>query len=210
MKVDAENPDAGAIREAAAVIRGGGLVVFPTETVYGLAANAFDVKAVRKVFEAKSRSFSSPLPVQVGDRASIEEVAVDPSDDATRLADRFMPGPITLILRRNPAISDIVTAGGETIAVRIPDNVVAIALLREFGGPIVATSANVSGQQEPRDAAEAIKQIGASVDVVLDAGPTRYGEPSTVVDTTVTPPRVVRQGALSADEIRKVIGGLVA
>ena len=185
------------------------MVIFPTETVYGLAANALDRDAVHKVFDAKLRPSALPLPVQVGDRASIEEVAVELSRDAMRLAESFMPGPITLVVRRSPAIPDIVTAGGETVGVRIPDNTVALALLKEVGGPIVATSANVSGREEPRDAADAIRQIGGSVDVVLDAGPARYGKPSTVVDTTVSPPRILRKGALSADEIDKALGELV-
>ncbi|MDO8586887.1 MAG: L-threonylcarbamoyladenylate synthase [Armatimonadota bacterium] len=209
LKVDSADPDVAAVREAAAVIRAGGLVIFPTETVYGLAANALDPQAVMKVFEAKKRPLMAALPVQVGYRAKLEEVSDELSEAARLLSERWMPGPITLVVRRKAGIPDIVTAGGDTVGVRIPDDPVALAILREVGTPIVATSANVSGEPDPRDAEEAIRQVGAFVEVVLDAGPARYGMASTVVDTTVAPPRILRAGAISADEIRKTVGELV-
>ncbi|MDO8682150.1 MAG: L-threonylcarbamoyladenylate synthase [Armatimonadota bacterium] len=208
-KVDPDNPDPIAIREAAEAIHGGGLVIFPTETVYGLAANALNPDAVMGVFLAKGRAFGCPLPVQVGDKAKIGEVAVELSEAAIRLAERFMPGPITLIVRRSSIIPDVVTAGGATVGVRIPDDPVALSLLRDANTPIVATSANISGQSEPRDAEEAIRQVGALVDVVLDAGPAKYGVASTVIDTTVTPPRIVRLGAIPMEEIREIVGELI-
>jgi L-threonylcarbamoyladenylate synthase len=208
-KVDPETPEPEAIREAGEAIRSGQLVIFPTETVYGLAANALDCEAVRMVFQAKRRALSIPLPVQVGDRARIAEVAVELSRAARLLIERFMPGPITLVLRRNPAIPNVVTAGGDTVGVRIPDNPVALALLKEAGMPIVATSANLSGRPEPLNADEAVEQVGKCVDIVLDAGPSRLGRASTVIDTTVDPPRVLRRGALTVKEIREVIGELV-
>lgn len=209
LKVDPAKPESEAIREAADAIRAGRLVIFPTETVYGLAANALDAEAVRRVFEAKKRPLSMPLPVQVGDKARIAEVAVELSRTARLLIERFMPGPVTLILRRNPAIPDLVASGGDTVGVRIPDNPVALALLQEAGVPIVATSANLSGQPDPLDADAAMKQVGGFVDVSLDAGPSLLGHASTVVDATVDPPRLLRRGALTIEQIREVIGDLV-
>jgi len=209
LKVDPERPDLDLIRVAADVIRSGGLVIFPTETVYGLAANALDPRAVKKVFEAKQRPLTAALPIQVGDRSALAEVADELSDVALRLCERYMPGPITLIVRRNVGLPDVVTAGAGTVGVRIPDNRVALALLREVGGPIVATSANVSGRSDPISADQAIGQIGGHVDVVLDAGPTRHGVASTVVDTTMDPPRVLRIGAISMEEIRQIVGEIV-
>jgi L-threonylcarbamoyladenylate synthase len=209
LRVDPEHPDLNLIRDAASVISSGGLVVFPTETVYGLAANALDLDAVRKVFEAKMRPLTAALPIQVGDISALAEVAGELSDIALRLAEHFMPGPITLIVRASAGLPGVVTARAETVGVRIPDNRVALALLHEVGGPIVATSANLSGQADPTSADEAITRIGGHVDIVLDAGPTRHGVASTVVDTTVTPPRVLRKGAISVAEIRQVVGELI-
>lgn len=200
------NPEPEHIREAAEAIRKGGLVICPTETVYGLFADAYNIEAVQRVFDAKGRAATAALPVQVGDTAGMEEVALELSESAKRLAERFMPGPITLILRKNPEMPDIVTAGGDTVGVRIPDHPVALALLREIRLPLVATSANRSGEQEPKDADEAVRQLGEAVDIVLNAGPTTFGVASTVVDTMVNPPRILREGAIPVEEIRKVIG----
>jgi L-threonylcarbamoyladenylate synthase len=209
LRVDPEEPDLELIREAASVIRSGGLVIFPTETVYGLACNALDPSAVRKVFAAKQRPISAALPIQVGDKSSLAEVADELSGVALRLAERYMPGPITLIVRRNGRIPDVVTAGAETVGVRIPDNRIALALLKEVGGPIVATSANISGCSDPTSADEAVSQIGEHVDIVLDAGQSEHGVASTVVDTTVNPPRVLRKGAISVEDIRQVVGEVI-
>lgn len=209
LKINPEQINQEFIDETAHVIRNGGLVIFPTETVYGLAANALDSSAVRKVFEAKRRPLTAPLPIQVGDKALLAEVADELSDVAVRLAERFMPGPITLVVSKGPAVSDLVSSGGKTVGVRIPDDPIALALLRAVAGPIVATSANLSEQNAPTSADEAIRQIGEAVDIVLDAGPCKHGVASTVIDTTVSPPRIVRQGAISAEEIRKVIGDLI-
>jgi len=206
LRVNPTNPEPEHIREAAEVIRGGGLVICPTETVYGLFANAYNIDAVKRIFEVKGRLTSVALPVQVGDASSLEEVALELTECAKRLVERFMPGPITLVVWKNPELPDIVTAGGDTVGVRIPDHPVALALLREVGLPLVATSANRSGEPEPKDAEEAIRQLGEVVDIALDAGATRYRVVSTVVDTTVDPPRILREGAIPAEEIRKVIG----
>jgi len=209
LKVDPLRPDPEAIRNAAEAIRSGGLVIFPTETVYGLGANALDAAAVQRVFEAKGRPADSPLAVQVGDKAAIAEVTTDLSATARRLIDSLVPGPITLVMKRSGAVPPIVSGGRDTIGVRVPDNPVALALLKEVGGPIVATSANRSSQCEPSHAAEAVRQIGSFVDVVLDAGPGGYGVASTVVDTTVSPVRILRRGALSVEDVRRVVGEFV-
>jgi L-threonylcarbamoyladenylate synthase len=208
LKINSEQIDQELIEEAASVIRNGGLVIFPTETVYGLAANALDTNAVRRVFDAKRRPLTAPLPIQVGDKTLLAEVTDELSDVALSLAERYMPGPITLVVSKGPGVSDLVSSGGKTVGVRIPDDPVALALLRAVGGPIVATSANLSEQNAPTSADEAIRQIGDWVDIVLDAGPCKHGVASTVIDTTVSPPRIVRQGAISGEEIRKVIGDL--
>ena len=206
LKVDPDNPDMKAIRAAADAIRRGELVVFPTETVYGLAADALNVSAVNKVFEAKGRFDHQPLPVQVASLADVGRVAEFIPESARPLAERFWPGPLTLVLMKSAALPSIVTGGRETVGVRVPDHPVALALVKEVGAPIVATSANVSGGAAPRNAEQAIRDVGEKVSLVLDGGECRLGVSSTVVDVSVSPAKILRRGTIGVDEIRKVLG----
>lgn len=205
-RIDPNQINEEAIERAASALREGKLVIFPTETVYGLAADAFDAGAVAKVYAAKHRPFSEALPVQVGEKQDIKKVAASIPASAQKLIDRFMPGPITIILNKNAKVPEIVTANGRTIGVRMPNHPVALEVLWEFGRPIIATSANIHGGAEPLTAADAVAQLGESVEIVLDSGPARLGQASTVVDVTQDPPRVLRVGALSVEEIEKVLG----
>lgn len=207
-RMDADRPDPGAIEAAADAIRRGELVVFPTETVYGLAADALNENAVRRVFEAKGRGERHPLPVQVAGSANLSQVAAEVPVGAAALAERFWPGPLTIVLPKGSEVSDAVSGGAATIGVRVPDHPVALALLRKLGLPIVATSANLTGQPPPTTADGAVRQLGESVSVVLDAGECRIGVASTVVDLSVSPPRILRAGAVSAEEIRDILGEL--
>lgn len=206
LKVDPENPDMKAMRAAADAIRRGELVIFPTETVYGLAADALNEEAVRKVFDAKGRVDEQPLPVQVGSLDAVLQAAEFVPASAKLLAELYWPGPLTLVLVKNTSVPAIVTGGRETVGVRVSDHPVALALAKEVGSPIVATSANLSGEVPPTNAADAVKGVGRSVAVVLDGGESRLGSSSTVVDVTVTPARVLRRGSISVDDIRKVLG----
>ncbi|MGI6296596.1 MAG: L-threonylcarbamoyladenylate synthase [Armatimonadota bacterium] len=206
LKIDPINPNILTIRTAVDALKRGELVVFPTETVYGLAADAFNNAAVKAVFEAKGRIERQPLPVQVGSVKEIFKVVEYLSPEAERLAELFWPGQLTVILPKAAGLPTLVTGGGTTVGVRIPDHPVALALLTEFGGPIVATSANVTGQPAPATAAEAIGEVGENVAVVLDGGRSRLGVASTVVDMTVTPPKIVRQGSVDVEQVRKVLG----
>jgi len=206
LRVDAGQPEMRAVRTAADAVKRGELVIFPTETVYGLAADAESEAAVKRVFEAKGRADKSPLPVQVQDLEHLTLAAAYVPDSARLLAERFWPGPMTLILPRNEAISALVTGGRKSVGVRIPDHPVALALLREVGRPMVATSANISGQRPPTDAANAVGQVGDSATITLDAGACRLGVSSTVIDATGGRLRILRRGTLGADEIRRVVG----
>jgi len=206
LRVDPNHPEVEAIETAAKAILDGELVIFPTETVYGLAADALNELAVRKVFEAKGRDTSSPLPVQIANVSELERVVLEVPDAAIILAKEFWPGPLTLVLYKNRAVSPILTAGTEKIGVRIPDHPVALALVKTVGRPIVATSANLSGQSPATTAEQAIASLGGSVAVVLDAGECRLRVPSTVVDVTVTPPQILRVGAIRVDAIESVVG----
>jgi len=206
LRVDPDNPDMKAIRAAADAIRAGELVIFPTETVYGLAADAMNPKAVKKVYDAKGRLGKEPLPVQVGSIEDVSKAAEFIPERARPLADRYWPGPLTLVLMKSASLPSSVTAGRETVGVRVPDHPVALALAREVGSPIVATSANLSGDAAPRTAGQAVSAVGAHVTVVLDGGESRLGVSSTVVDVSVSPARILRRGTIGVDEIRKVLG----
>ncbi|MBP5093496.1 MAG: threonylcarbamoyl-AMP synthase [Abditibacteriota bacterium] len=184
------------IAAAADVLRWGGLVVFPTETVYGIACDARNTAAVERVFEIKRRERGKALPVQVASPTLLYTVARDISPEALSLAEKYMPGPVTLVLRKHPDIPDTVTGGLDTVGVRVPDHPAALELLESFGGPIVATSANLSGEAPAANAVDAMKALGTKVDFCLDGGECPGGVPSTVVDMTKTPFVVLRQGEL--------------
>jgi len=206
LKVDPDNPDMKVIRAAADAIRAGQLVIFPTETVYGLAADAMNENAVKSVFDAKGRVDKQPLPVQVASLDAVSQAAEFVPVNVKPLAELYWPGPLTLVLVKNASLPKIVTGGRETVGVRVPDHPVALALAKAVGSPIIATSANVSGDRPPTNAEDAVKEVGRSAAVVLDGGESRLGQSSTVVDVTVTPARVLRRGSISVDDIRKVLG----
>lgn len=207
--VDGTVADSEAFAEAARVLRGGGLVAFPTETVYGLAANALDASAVARIFAAKGRPANNPLIVHVGDAAGVREVAADWPAFAQRLAERFWPGPLTLVLPRRDLVPDIVTAKGPTVAVRVPAHPVAQALLRAVALPLAAPSANRSTELSPTRAEHVLRGLEGRIDLVLDGGPTVGGIESTVLDVTTMPPRLLRPGLIGVAELEAVIGSLV-
>jgi L-threonylcarbamoyladenylate synthase len=196
VRVDAAAPDPGVIREAAGVLRGGGLVAFPTETFYGLGAAGLDADAARRVFAVKGRPASMPLLLLVDSREMAAAVAAEIPARARELMDQHWPGPLTLVLRARPRVPAAVTAGTGTVGLRVPAHAVARALVRALGEPVTAPSANTSGAAPPVTAAEVLAQLGGTNDLVLDAGATPGGAPSTVLDVTVDPPRVIRPGAV--------------
>jgi L-threonylcarbamoyladenylate synthase len=210
LKVEATAPDAAAIRTAADAIRGGGLVAFPTETVYGLGANARDATAVERIFTAKGRPGFNPVIVHVTDADAARAVTAAWPELAERAAAAFWPGPLTLVLPRAAAIPDIVTAGLATVGVRVPAHPVALALLLEAGVPIAAPSANLFTRVPPTTASHVIRGLGDRADVILDGGATPYGIESTVIDVTGDRPRMLRPGAIGLDELEAVLGPVEA
>jgi L-threonylcarbamoyladenylate synthase len=206
LSVSATEPEAGVIAQAAAVLRGGGLVAFPTETVYGLGANALDAAAVGRIFVAKGRPANNPLIVHVAEAAAALQVVAAWPETAEQLAARFWPGPLTLVLPKRDAVPNTVTAGGPTVAVRVPAHPVAQALIRAAGVPIAAPSANRSTQLSPTGAEHVLGGLDGRIDIVLDGGPTVGGLESTVVDMTSAPPRLLRPGLVTPGEIEEVIG----
>ena len=209
IRVDPEAPDASVIEEAAAILRAGGLVAMPTETVYGLAARALDARALAKIFEANGRPATHPLIAHVADARGAAALARDWPAHAAALASRFFPGPLTLVVSRADHVPLELTGGGATVAVRSPDHAVARALLAAVGEPLAAPSANRYQSPSPTSAAHVVRSLGERVDLVLDAGVTQHGIESTVVDLTSSPPRLLRPGALSVLELRTVLAELV-
>ena len=190
---------AQAMSAALRELRGGGLVAFPTDTVYGVGAIAFDGQAVHSIYAAKGRPEEKAIPVLLGDMAQLDSVAVSIPEMALRLARRFWPGPLTLVLRRQPSLPAAVSST-DTVGVRVPDHPVARTLLRS-SGPLAVTSANLSGQPSARTAEDVRRQLGGRIGLILDGGETPGGVPSTVLDCLHSPPIIVRAGPLALEEI---------
>lgn len=192
------------IERAADLIRSGGLVAFPTETVYGLGANALDAAAVTRIYEAKGRPWASPLIVHVADEAMARSITADWPDAAHRLAQSFWPGPLTMVVRRAEVVPDLVTAGLDSVGVRVPSHAVALELIRRAGVPIAAPSANKFGEISPTTAEHVRASLGERVDLILDAGPAQVGIESTVVSLRRNPPAVLRPGMITQEQLEEV------
>ena len=205
MKIIAANPNA--IEQAATILKNGGLIGMPTETVYGLAANALDGKAVARIFEAKGRPAFNPLITHFARARDIEPYA-DMDERAKALAQKFWPGPLTMILKRKKdcPISDLVTAGLPTLAVRVPDHKAAQNLIRAAGVPLAAPSANPSGTLSPTSAAHVARTLGDKVDLVLAAGTSRVGLESTVIDLSTDQSIILRPGGITPEELEETLG----
>ena len=202
-------PSRGALERAAQILRGGGLVAMPTETVYGLAANALDADAVAKIFRAKERPAWDPIIVHVCGESMLANVVAEIPEPARKLMAAFWPGPLTLLLPRSTSVPDIVTAGRPLVGVRMPAHPVALALIRRAGVPIAAPSANRFGHVSPTTAAHVLHDLDERIDAVLDGGPTQRGVESTVLDPTQTPMMIYRPGAVTAEQIGDLAGPVV-
>lgn len=196
VRIDSNNPQEEKLNAAVAILKEGGLVAFPTETVYGLAGNFSDKKAIEKVYEVKKRPRNKPLPVAIADKEKIEELACDISPVAYRLIDNFWPGPLTLILKSSES--------DEKIGIRMPDHNVVLKIIQKLGVPLVLTSANTSGNPAPHSAEEVLKDLDGLIDMVLDGGKTSLGKESTVIDATCLPFKILREGALNEQKIDEV------
>lgn len=204
-RIDPLAPDPELIKRASDIIAGGGLVIYPTMSLYGLGADAEDPKAVEKIFEVKKREPENPVSILIADRLALDRYAKGVSDAAEKVMDRFWPGGITLVFRAKPGLPPILTAGTHTVGIRLPFHPVASALAKTAAAAITATSANLSG----RPAAGRISDIGRDLtetaDLVLDAGTLDTGPGSTILDVTCDPPKILRQGRVKAEDLQKVI-----
>jgi L-threonylcarbamoyladenylate synthase len=200
--------DRAAADEAVHVLRSGGLVCYPTDTVYGIGAAAGDDAAVRRLYAVKGRSPDKPLPLllaEQGDAVRLAEV----NDLARTLAGRFWPGPLTIVVRKLPSYRSLALAGHDTVALRVPDHSLVRSIIRTLGEPVTGSSANRAGAPPPATAVEVQFQLGEMVDLIIDGGPCRGRAESTVIDITQDPPRILRTGVVSREELEAVVGHLV-
>ena len=192
------------INTAGGIIADGGLVAFPTETVYGLGASAFDTGAAKKIYAAKGRPSDNPLIVHIADKLQLSDIAAEIPNEAKIVIDKFMPGPITVILKKKPSVPDTVTAGLQTVAIRFPSNETAQRLIKAAGVPIAAPSANLSGKPSPTSAAHVIADMAGRIDAIIDGGACDVGVESTIVDFTGDKPEILRPGGVTYDDLKAV------
>lgn len=208
LRTDQENPAEDEVREGARVIREGGLVVFPTETVYGLGANAFSEEACRKIFKAKERPADNPLIVHISSLDRLNEVAENVPHDLIGKLEKVWPGPVTLLFHKGSLIPDLVTGGSSLVAVRIPANKLALRLIELAGVPIAAPSANVSTRPSITDSRYAISELEGRVDLIFDSGPTSRGLESTIIDVSGKTPVLLRAGSKPVEELKEIFGDI--
>lgn len=193
-------------RRAVAILAQGGLVALPTDTVYGLAANVTLDSALRRIFTIKRRPADIPLPILIADVGDVGQVAVDVPSCISGLADRFWPGPLTIVLPKSAAISDLATAGRATVGVRVPDHELTRRILRRAEFPVAVTSANLSREPESTTPEQVLAALGGQIEMLIDDGPCPGGMPSTVLEVTCSPPRLVRVGPVSRQALEAIIG----
>lgn len=203
IKINPKRPQGKALEKAVNVLKRGGVIVYPTETVYGLGANIFDQKAVKRVFKIKGRTFRKPLSAAVFDIKNAERIA-KLNVNAKKIFKKFLPGPLTLVLPKKKCVSDLVTAGQKSVAIRVPDSKMILDLLKKYRFPITSTSANISGRPASRSAKAVLKQFKNKKnqpDLILDAGVTPLGRPSTIIDLTKKTPKILRKGPIKRKEL---------
>jgi len=205
IKIDPDKPEAERIDEAVAILKSGGVIAFPTETFYGLGADARDETAIDKIFGIKGRDFKNPILVVIGDRVHLDAFAADVPMQARKLMDRLWPGPLTIIFRAATSVSPKLTAGSGKIGIRLTSHPIATAISKRLGGPVTATSANLSGAPECTSAVEVLSQLEGKIAGIVDGGQTPGGKGSTIVDATVSPVKVLREGVIPAALIQDTL-----
>jgi len=206
--VDRDKPEDAPLVLAAEVVQAGGLVVYPTETLYGIGSNALDVRATTRIHQVKQRTDPKPILILVADIESVSGLARDILPEALLLMESFWPGPLTLVFSASDRVPSALTRGGTTVGIRVPSSALCQRLIRLAGVPLSSTSANRSGIPSPRSVAEIKESLGAAIDLYLDAGTIPESKPSTVVDVSVSPPCLLREGAVSVDALRAAVPSL--
>jgi L-threonylcarbamoyladenylate synthase len=204
VKMTQDNIDKKAIEEAGDILRNGGLVAFPTETVYGLGANALDEKAAMSIYKAKGRPSDNPLIVHIARREDLDSLVESVSDGAERLMEKFWPGPLTIVFKKSKLVLDSITGGLDTVAIRMPNHKITLELIKEAGVPVAAPSANTSGKPSPTIASHVVEDMDGRVDMIIDGGDAGYGVESTVVDVSGDELMILRPGGITAEDLRGV------
>ena len=205
LKVTAENSEEDVLESAAAVLASGGVIAYPTETFYGLGADAMNDRAVKKIYKIKGRDFTSPISVIIGRTEDLSSLVSGIPTAAEKLINAFWPGPLTIIFEASSKVLPRLTAGTEKIGVRLSGSHVARSLAQKLGHPVTATSANLSGRDECSTASAVVLQIGKKIDAIVDSGPTAGHKGSTIVDVTSDPPAIIREGAIPRQSIKNVL-----
>lgn len=208
-KIDKTNIEKEAIRQAGDIIQQGGLVAFPTETVYGLGADALKAQAAMKIYQAKGRPSDNPLIVHIAERDALYSIVENVPETAVRLAEKFWPGPLTMILPKTDCVPLDTTGGLDTVAVRMPDHPIALALIQASGGFVAAPSANTSGRPSPTKAEHVAEDLTGRIDMIIDGGTVGIGLESTIIDLSGTMPTILRPGAITLEMLSEVIGDVV-
>jgi len=208
LKTDKHNPSRRVLEEAASVLKSGGLVAFPTETVYGLGADAFNEEAVLKIFKAKKRPPDNPVIVHISNVDMLKEVSTSVPKRVERLIEDLWPGPLTIVVPRSQKVPAVVSAGLETVAVRMPAHNVALGLIKHFGSPIAAPSANLSGRPSPTNARDVYEDLNGVIDMIIDAGETFIGVESTVIHVTESKSVILRPGPIPIETLRKYLSDI--
>lgn len=195
-----------ALFEAVEVLKSGELVAFPTETVYGLGADGLNPDAILKIFKTKGRKSDNPLILHISDIEMLKKLTIQPLDDIIKITEKYWPGPLTIILKKSKIVPDEITAGLDTVAIRMPDNKFALDLIKNLDKPVAAPSANLSGKPSPTDAATCMKDLDGKIPLIIDGGNTRFGLESTVVDLTKKPYAILRPGAITYEELKDFLG----
>lgn len=209
IKVNGKDPEENLILEGAKFIKAGKLVAFPTETVYGLGVNGLDELAVKDIFQAKGRPGDNPLILHISSIDQVECLVQSISQDAEKLMKRFWPGPLTILFKKSHRVPDIITAGLDTVAIRMPNHPIALELIRNSGVPIAAPSANTSGKPSPTDANHVIEDLKGKVHIIIDGGTTGIGLESTVLDMSGAQPMILRPGGVTLEDLREIVPNVV-
>lgn len=209
VNIDSLNIDEDLINEAANIINSGGLVAFPTETVYGLGANGLDENAVKKIYEAKGRPQDNPLILHVSSKEDVKELVTHIPEVGLALMEKFWPGPLTLIFKRSEKVPDIITAGLDSVALRMPDNEIALKLIELSGKPIAAPSANNSGSPSPTNASHVVEDLKGKINMIIDGGNTKVGLESTILDLSGEVPSILRPGGITFEQLKTIIPNVI-
>ena len=203
------NVDLNKLKEPAKIIKEGGIVIFPTETVYGIGTNGFDEKSIRKIYEIKRRDFNKPISLLIGSMDMVEEVAKDISDLEYSLMEKFFPGPLTIILKKRKKVPDILTANGNTVGIRMPSGIVARKLIEYAGVPIATPSANISGRPSGTNVNDIKRDFEGKVDAIIDNGESKLGIASTIVKVVENKVNILREGSIKKEEILEFVKNII-